>query len=157
MIDSEWKTNIVNMIFALSNRLQKIGDDLDEDTTVKQRLFITAVSGFKEAPTLSELAASVGCSRQNAKRMAVDLEEMGFVVISKDEQDARALRICLTPGGEEYFENLGDWAKEPLDTLFTGFDDESMHGLHKGLLRLARNANLNMNTNGSTALESGGT
>ena len=155
MTDYEWKTNVVEMIFSLSNRLQAIGDELDEKTTVKQRLFITGVSRFKEAPTLGELAKVLGCSRQNTKRMAVDLEKMGFVAISKDSNDARALRSGLTQKCAEHFEQLGDWAAGSLDTIFTGFDDDLAHSVYKGLLRLAHNTDLLTKANGTAIPEAG--
>ena len=93
----EQKAYIFATIFTLSNRLQALGDDFDKNITTKQWLFILAVSRFKEPPTISEVASFIGYSRQNAKRIAADLDRAGFVILQKDQNRARALRVKLDP------------------------------------------------------------
>lgn len=139
MNELEEKAYIFASIFALANKLQVLGDAFDENITIKQWLFIVYVSKFSEPPTISEVANFIGYSRQNAKRIAVALNERGYITIIKDENDARALRITLTPKCKKYFTQRSDKEMEFLDRLFAGFDHDLTHNVYQGLTRLAGN------------------
>ncbi|OQB25622.1 MAG: Transcriptional repressor MprA [Firmicutes bacterium ADurb.Bin182] len=139
MDELKQKAYIFGTIFTLANKLQVLGDEFDKNITTKQWLFILGVSTFREPPMISELANFIGYSRQNAKRIAAALQKSGYITISKDENDARALRIELTPKCREYFKKRDKREIEFLEKLFTGFDAESTHSLYKGLIRLELN------------------
>ena len=141
MNELEQKAYIFGTIFTLSNRLQVIGDEFDKNITTKQWLFILGVSRFEEPPTISEVANFIGYSRQNAKRIATALQKTGYVKISKDKNDARALRIERTARCIEYFENRDEREIEFLEKIFTGFDAELTQNVYKGLIRLEQNIN----------------
>ncbi len=133
------KAYIFGTIFALSNQLQVLGDAFDPNITIKQWLFMASVSKFKDPPTISEAADFIGYSRQNAKRIATALKEQGYVTITKDPYDSRALRIALTPQCTEYF--AGRWQKEAdfLERLFSGFDAEFIDKFCQSLSKLGKN------------------
>lgn len=135
----EQKAYIFATIFTLSNRLQALGDDFDKNITTKQWLFILAVSRFKEPPTISEVASFIGYSRQNAKRIAADLDRAGFVILQKDQNDARALRVKLDPKCIEYFKKRDKREIEFLEEIFTGFDAQLTDGMYKGIVKLEQN------------------
>lgn len=139
MNELEQKAYIFGTIFTLSNRLQVLGDEFDENITTKQWLFILGVSRFEEPPTISEVANFIGYSRQNAKRIAAALQKNGYVEIAKDKNDARALRIRLTSKCINYFENRDKREIEFLEKIFTGFDAELTHSVYKGFIRLEKN------------------
>lgn len=139
MNELEQKAYIFGTIFTLSNRLQVLGDEFDKNITTKQWLFILGVSRFEEPPTVSEVANFIGYSRQNAKRIAAALQKTGYVKISQDKNDARALRIERTSKCIEYFENRDEREIEFLEKIFTGFDAESTQSVYKGLIRLEKN------------------
>jgi len=153
MNELEQKAYIFGTIFTLSNRLQVLGDEFDMNITTKQWLFIIGVSKFKEPPTISEVANFIGYSRQNAKRIAAALHEIGYVTISKDKNDARALRIELTSKCIEYFEKRDKREIEFLEKIFTGFDAELTHSVYKGLIRLEQNIKAIMMSEENTTLE----
>ncbi len=133
------KAYIFGTIFTLSNKLQVIGDKFDKNITIKQWLLLVSVSKYQEPPTISEVANYIGYSRQNAKRMAAALEKRGFVTITKDKNDARALRIALTPKCQEYFAGREQRELKFLKELFTGFDAELTADFYQGLSQLEKN------------------
>lgn len=135
---------VVATVFTLANKLQVIGDSLDEKTTIKQWLFLIAVTQFVVPPTVSEVAHFLGYSRQNAKRMAALLEERGFVRIFPDASDGRALRISVTPRCLEYFAQRKQKEIDSLSEVFAGFDDQLIDGLYRGVARLSENVGLMM-------------
>jgi len=139
MNELQQKAYIFGTIFTLSNRLQVLGDEFDTSITTKQWLFILGVSKFEEPPTVSEVANLIGYSRQNAKRIAAALHEIGYVIISKDKNDARALRIKLTAKCIEYFKKRDKREIEFLEKIFTEFDADLINSLCKGLIRLEQN------------------
>lgn len=139
MNELEEKGYIFASIFALSNKLQVLGDAFDENITIKQWLFVVCVSKFEEAPTLSEVASFIGYSRQNAKRIAALLQERGYISIAKDPEDARAWRISLTKKCTEYFAQRHHRELEFLDQLFAGFDADLTREVFRGLTCLAAN------------------
>lgn len=144
MDELEQKAYIFAAIFAVSNKLQVLGDAFDENITIKQWLFVVGVSKFSEPPTISEVAKFIGYSRQNAKRIAVALDERGYITISKDKNDARALRITLTQKCTKYFSKRSQRELEFLDRLFNGFDPNLTNDVYRGLTRLAENIELMM-------------
>lgn len=139
MDEMEQRAFIFASIFTLSNKLQVLGDAFDKNITIKQWLFAVCVAKFGEAPTLSEVAQFIGYSRQNAKRIAVALEERGYIRIVKDPNDARALRIFLTDKSKDYFAQRSHREIEFLDRLFAGFDANMTREVFGGITRLAEN------------------
>lgn len=147
MNELEQQSFIFGSIFVLSNRLQVLGDAFDKNITIKQWLFLASVAQFKEMPTISEVADHIGYSRQNAKRIAAALEESGFLTISKDKNDARALRIGLTVKFNDYFALRREKELEFMQNLYNGFDSELINGFYKGLVKLAANITIMENKN----------
>ena len=133
------KAYIFGTIFTLANKLQVLGDDFDKEITIKQWLFVVGVSQFQEPPTVSEVAHFIGYSRQNAKRIAIALNEAGFASIKKDDRDARALRILLSAKCSDYFSKRSQREIEFLQQLFLGFDSELSRNVYDGLKRLEQN------------------
>lgn len=134
-------------IFTLANKLQMLGDEFDQNVTTKQWLFVIGVSTFGKPPMLSELAGFLGYSRQNAKRIATDLQKGGYVTVSKDPRDARALRIELTPKSIAYFGKRDKREIEFLENIFMGFDAETTNRMYKGIIKLEANLKELMNKN----------
>ena len=130
-------------VLALANRLQALGDKLDEHITLKQWLFIAVIFKSEHAsPTISEVAELIGYSRQNVKKMAVALEKRGFVSLMKDEYDARIFRIHLTPKCAVYFQTRAEKEGQFMKHLFEGFSEERTDALYKGIMQLAENITL---------------
>ncbi|HEY4391909.1 MAG TPA: MarR family transcriptional regulator [Paenibacillus sp.] len=138
----EKQAYIFGGILTLANRLQVLGDRLDDHITLKQWLFIAVISKLEQpAPTISEVAKVTGNSRQNVKKMAALLEKQGFVLLTKDEHDARIVRIHLTPKCIAYFQNRSGKETEFMTSLFDAFDDKLTDGLYEGMMKLADNVN----------------
>lgn len=131
---------IFGAIFALSNRLQIIGDSVNPGMTIKQWLFLAMISkSGSDNPALSEIAAIMGCSHQNVKKMAVILEKNGFVTMRRDSNDARVTRVSLTAQCGEYFNRNSTRDMEFMDALFEGFSEQDTANLFDGLKKIENN------------------
>jgi DNA-binding MarR family transcriptional regulator len=127
-------------IFALSNKLQLLGDKFDSNISTKQWFLIAIIASFKdEAPTISMTARRIGSSRQNVKKMAVILEKRGFITITKDKEDGRIQRLELTNCCIDYFKQRHEREEKYMENLFIGFDEEMLTGLLSGMKQLEKN------------------
>lgn len=143
---------IYGEIFALSNKLQLLGDKFDSNISTKQWFLIAIIDSFKdEMPTISMTAERVGSSRQNVKKMAVILEKRGFLTITKDKEDCRIQRLKLTKHCVEYFKQRYEEEEKYIKNLFTNFDEELLTGLFKGIKQLEKNIIDMENQNGKEA------
>lgn len=136
------KAIIFGKIFTISNRLQLLGDKLDNRMTVKQWLLVTGIlNSSEENPTLSEVARIIGSSRQNVKKLLLILEKQGFVLLNKDERDARAVRVSLTDACRRHLEFRNEMETGFIGSLFDGMDEEKIESLKKSIEALEKNIN----------------
>lgn len=134
------KAYIFGTLFMLANRLQILGDALDDKITLKQWLFISVIIKSEKQPlTISELAQLIGTSRQNTKKMAAILERDGYVAFEKDTVDARVLRVTLTEKCFEHFAKRSRLENEFITKLFNGMDKELINKMSLGFSALFNN------------------
>ena len=141
MSEKDYRAYVFGTIFALSNRLQLLGDKIDAKLTVKQWLFLAGVMNCgHEGPTLTEVAARIGTSRQNVKKIGSILERQGFILMEKDPSDARALRIKLTGACLAHLKRRAPGEQAFIETLFRGFDAGELAAFSDMLKKLEKNA-----------------
>ncbi|AWB47106.1 MarR family transcriptional regulator [Paenibacillus sp. CAA11] len=140
MNQEEKEAYIFATMLTLANRLQIVGDKLDKNITLKQWLLIAIIlKNGNPSPTLGEVAAIFGCSRQNIKKLASILEKQGFVTLKRDEKDARVVRVQLTSKCHAYFKERENLESEFIQDLFHHFDGKLTDGLFYGIQQLADN------------------
>lgn len=130
--------NIFGKLFLLSNRLQVVGDQiLTGGMTIRQWLLTASIAQFGGiCPMLSEVARLMGSSHQNVKQLALKLEEKGFLVIEKDEQDQRLIRLKLTEKSCTFWQKHQEEIREYLMELFEGFSIDEIDTLQYCLNKL---------------------
>ena len=128
--------------FAMSNRLQTVGDRFYEEITCKQFFLMICLRLFENgAPTINELSEIMGCSHQNVKSIAGKLEEKGYLEISPDSDDARKLRIRLTNKADSLAKKYQKKELDFIDMLFTGISDKQIETTFKTLEKMEENIN----------------
>ena len=126
--------------FAMSNRLQTVGDRFYEEITCKQFFLMICLRLFENgAPTINELSEIMGCSHQNVKSIAGKLEEKGYLEIRPDSDDARKLRIRLTNKAERLAKKYQKKELDFIDMLFTGISDKQIETTFKTLEKMEEN------------------
>jgi len=130
---------IYGTLFALSNRIQTLGDGVFGEVTMKQHFLLISIGVFDEAPSLKEVADFMGCTYQNVKRMASALEKKGYINIRQDEKDHRRLNLELT----EKVNNLGKQYEEItiqfMEQMFEGIPEKNIHTTLRTLERMNQN------------------
>lgn len=140
MNKTDKEAHIFGSILTLSNRIQMLGDKLDQNISIKQWLLIAVITKWEHpSPTLGEVANYMGTSRQNVKKMAVILQEKGFILLTKDISDARILRMALTAKCLDYFAARDEMETQFMNALFDQFDETLTEGLFQGILKLTEN------------------
>ena len=128
--------------FAMSNRLQTVGDRFYEEITCKQFFLMICLRLFENgAPTINELSEIMGCSHQNVKSIAGKLEEKGYLEIRPDSDDARKLRIRLTSKADSLAHKYQKKELDFIDMLFTGISDKQIETTFKTLEKMEENIN----------------
>ena len=128
--------------FAMSNRLQTVGDRFYEEITCKQFFLMICLRLFENgAPTINELSEIMGCSHQNVKSIAGKLEEKGYLEIRPDRDDARKLRIRLTNKADSLAKKYQKKELDFIDMLFTGISDKQIEITFKTLEKMEENIN----------------
>lgn len=124
-MDVPVKEFLFGSIFLLSNKLQSLGDDYLNEITLKQWLLLIMIKTLgKEQPSVTEVAASMGSTRQNVRKMLDVLETKGYVSLEQNEQDKRNLSVALTPQTHNFFEHFEARGDAFLQQLFDNIEPE---------------------------------
>lgn len=121
---------------ALSRAFDKALEDAGGSLATWLILLALKQSG---ARTQRELAEAVGIRSPTMTRHVDNLEEAGLVVRRRHTDDRRAIRVELTPAGEQAFHTLRGAAAAFDDRLRSGLSDDDLRLLHALLNRLERN------------------
>ena len=133
---------IFGCLCRLSNRLQTIGNEfLGELTTKQWFLLLTLTNLCEQPPTIGELAGLMGCSHQNTMQIARKLQEKGFLRITKDLEDQRALRVQSTDRWRQYCDERRERDDRFVETLFEVLDENELVVMRRCLLKLYENLN----------------
>ena len=127
---------IFSTLFITGNKLQTLFDNHIPKVSLKQFMLLSIVRQSKEPLTFTQLGHSLGCSRQNIKKLADVLEKKGFITIQQSPLDTRAMCICPTEKVNSYFQNEFLEYQEELKYLFEVYTEEEIETLFTLLSRL---------------------
>ena len=129
-------------IMLLANKLQIWGDGIVEGMTMKQLFLLIVMEKMENKnPTITEVAEVSGTSRQNVKKMLIQLEEKGFVNMGKSEADARAFNVSLSEKAYAYFAENDEKFNAILRGLFSEIPDDALRLTQKTLTILFASLN----------------
>ncbi len=114
-------------IFVLQNRMQTAGEKIQTKISMKQWLLLAMTACCPEPRTLTNVGNLMGCSRQNVKKLALALEQKGFVRLRSSSNNA--VLIELTEEVNRYTEEIGERHMKSLQLLFADFSEEEIKQL----------------------------
>lgn len=127
---------IFSTLFIATNRLQTLFDSHIPEISLKQFMLLSIVRQSKEPLTFTQSGNLLGCSRQNIKKLADVLMKKGFVTISPNPCDPRAMGIRITQKAEDYFQKEFSVYQEKLRYLFEVYTTEEIETLFTLLSKL---------------------
>jgi len=127
-------------LFALTNRIQTIGDGVFHDITIKQHLILMTLRVFGDNyPTLKDVADIIGCSYQNIKKIAVVLEKKGYLIMERDTKDKRKFKLILTEKVNSVSSEMDEDINKFLDALYKDLSKEDLYNALTVLKKLDQN------------------
>lgn len=124
-------------IFVLANKLQTLGDALDDEVSIKQWNIIKVLAELDGSLSVSELGNWIGSTRQNTRKMVGILAEGGYLNMEQDLHDKRALTVSLTTRGKLYYSKRSRLNAKFLELLFEDFSDAELETFALGIKKLA--------------------
>ena len=112
---------------VLDNTIAALQSEQFSDLTMKQHFLLVSIRMFEESPTLGEISELIGCSYQNVKRMAQQLQTKGYLEIRKDVDDRRKLRLCPTAKLKQFESDSQQISQQFMDKMYR---DISLSDLH---------------------------
>lgn len=117
---------IFTSFLILHNQLSTAFDKIPGELSTRQFMTVLMLIRFGEkVPTLTELGKSLCCSRQNVKRIAGDLQKLGFVEFEQGKNNA--ILVKLTPKARAYTESFLPDHNATLQKLFADFSDTDIN------------------------------
>ena len=106
-----------------------------DDLTTQQAAVLTAVSAL-DGPSVSDVAAAIGSTRQNVTQLVTALERKGMLRLDDDPADNRRRVLTTTRLSDDYWErrNAGDY--NAVAEWFGMLDGDELHGLCDALGRV---------------------
>ena len=90
--------------------------------------------------TVSQIAQRLHCSGPFVTTETVKLHRADLVMRKRDPQDARCVRVTLTPACEKRFRGIALQQQEINNTLFSGLTSQQFHVLRDVFPKLADNS-----------------
>ena len=116
-------------VFIQGNGMHTIFDRYNEISS-KQWLLMVVSSAYDTPQDLTTFGDAMGCSRQNVKKLALQLEKKGYVILEKSKQDARALCMKMTKKGIEFSKEMGKMQDEVHAAVFKEFNEEEIEAYY---------------------------
>lgn len=118
---------IFSNIFVMQNRIQTAGEKIQTQISMKQWLLLAMIAACPEPHTLTNLGTLMGCSRQNVKKLAIALENKGYVSLVVGGNNS--VHIELTEKVAEYAKDMEERHAQTLQLLFSDFTEEEIKQL----------------------------
>lgn len=144
----EAKEYLFGSIFLLSNKLQALGDSYLQKITVKQWFLLVMINHMgREQPSITEVAAFIGSTRQNVRKMLEVLSEKGYVQLTVNPQDKRNLSVSLSEQTYLFFKEFDGKGTAFLEQFFSGISQEQLESSRETFELLFQNMDRMENNN----------
>lgn len=133
---------LFGFIFIAANRIDTLLEREFKvfDVTTKQWFLSIVIDNlFDEPPTIKEAAKEMGSSHQNVKQIALKLEQKGLLVLEKDKNDARAIRLKLTERSRDFWGKLREEGAAFTQTLFQGANPQDLSAARRAMQKVMAN------------------
>jgi DNA-binding MarR family transcriptional regulator len=126
------------VIVLLAQQMRTLMDQRlrPDGLTTQQAAVLTAVDSFEIPPTLSQVAAALSTSHQNARQIADALQRKGLLEYDADPADARVRRLRTTTTNADYWARRNPADHEVVAGWFAGLSPTESRTLHDLLARV---------------------
>lgn len=128
---------IIPLLFATTNKIQKNCDKIFEKITTRQFMTILTICHIKpDECTFNRLAEQMGTTKQNVAQIVHGLYKRGIVDILENPSDKRSKLIAFTEEGIEIAKNSMNTGNEIIDNMKQSFSEKELDELYQLLSKL---------------------
>ena len=124
---------------VLDNRIAALQSEEFKDLTMKQHFLLVSIGTFDDNPTLSDVSDLIGCSYQNVKRMAEQLQDKGYLTIHKDEEDRRKLRLVPEEKLMDMTQDKQEVTQQFMDRMYRDISEDDLMTALSVILKMTEN------------------
>ena len=124
---------------VLDNRIAALQSEEFKDLTMKQHFLLVSIGTFDDNPTLSDVSDLIGCSYQNVKRMAEQLQDKGYLTIRKDEEDRRKLRLVPEEKLMDMTQDKQEVTQQFMDRMYRDISEDDLMTALSVILKMTEN------------------
>ncbi len=114
---------LVALLNRFDNRYQSAADAFFKELSWKQMYFLNVITMFGDAPTIQDIADVMGCSHQNANKLAAKLLREGYIASRQDENDRRKQRLSLTDKAKDFLSRNKGEAYKCVTDIFSAVSE----------------------------------
>jgi DNA-binding MarR family transcriptional regulator len=134
---------ILVMVFMVEQRWRYyIDKEMEPDNiTMKQWLMLIVIaSGFRNPPSIQEVADAMSTTHQNIKQIAASLERRGFMTLERDPGNKRIIRLKVTDRCRALFQKREEHDVKAIDSIFENLTDDEMKALFSIIAKIESRA-----------------
>ena len=124
---------------VLDNRIAALQSEEFKDLTMKQHFLLVSIGTFDDNPTLADVSDLIGCSYQNVKRMAEQLQDKGYLTIRKDEEDRRKLRLVPEEKLMDMTQDKQEVTQQFMDRMYRDISEDDLMTALSVILKMTEN------------------
>ena len=124
---------------VLDNKIAALQSEEFKDLTMKQHFLLVSIGTFDDNPTLSDVSDLIGCSYQNVKRMAEQLQAKGYLTICKDEEDKRKLRLVPAEKLMNLTQDKQEVTQQFMDRMYRDISEDDLMTALSVILKMTEN------------------
>ena len=124
---------------VLDNRIAALQSEEFKDLTMKQHFLLVSIGTFDDNQTLSDVSDLIGCSYQNVKRMAEQLQDKGYLTIRKDEEDRRKLRLVPEEKLMDMTQDKQEVTQQFMDRMYRDISEDDLMTALSVILKMTEN------------------
>lgn len=124
---------------VLDNRIAALQSEEFTDLTMKQHFLLVSIGTFDDNPTLSDVSQLIGCSYQNVRKMAEQLQAKGYLTICKDEEDKRKLRLVPAEKLMNLTQDKQEVTQQFMDRMYRDISEDDLMTALSVILKMTEN------------------
>lgn len=124
---------------VLDNRIAALQSEEFKDLTMKQHFLLVSIGTFDDNPTLSDVSQLIGCSYQNVRKMAEQLQAKGYLTIRKDEEDKRKLRLVPAEKLMNLTQDKQEVTQQFMDRMYRDISEDDLMTALSVILKMTEN------------------
>ncbi len=124
-------------LMSAANKLENRADKYLKGLTLRQYMAILAIFHLPpKETTMKNIAKKLGTTKQNANQLIDLVEKKGYITISKNESDKRAINVRMTDSGLQAMLENSEAGVIFMADIFKDFTEKELETLWQLLKRL---------------------